>query len=164
MQAFSTFSWYTYLTPQQQSLALSTEELLKAANSGAVVCPDYSFVIFPLAKTYEGFLKKLLLELRLISEEAYYSKRFRIGRALNPDVHMDQRDRFWLFDDIVRTCGQEHAQQIWETWLECRNRVFHAFPKNESLCSLEKANDCVRILVETMQDTMSCAPQQTQGE
>lgn len=159
MQSFTSFSWYTYLTPQQQHLALTTERLLQTARDGAVIYPDYSFVIFPLAKTYEGFLKKLLLELDLISQEAYLSKRFRIGRALNPDVHMDQRDQYWLYDDVTRVCGTDLAKSLWETWLECRNRVFHSFPKDESGVSLEKAARCVEVLATTMQDAMSCSQQ-----
>jgi hypothetical protein len=100
---------------------------------------DYSFIVFPAAKAYEGFLKDYLLKTGLLSQETYQSRRFRIGRALNPDVPQNQRDEFWLYDDLAHSCGKDVARQLWDTWLECRNHVFHFFPGEKSTLSLEKA-------------------------
>jgi len=33
---------------------------------------DYSFIVFPFAKAYEGFLKKFLWDIGLITEDDYY--------------------------------------------------------------------------------------------
>jgi hypothetical protein len=40
---------------------------------------DYAFVVFPAAKAYEGFLKKVLFDLKLITKQQYLGDRFRIG-------------------------------------------------------------------------------------
>ena len=45
---------------------------------------DYSFVVFPFAKAYEGFLKRFFLDAGYIKEEEYFSDEIRIGRILNP--------------------------------------------------------------------------------
>jgi len=46
---------------------------------------DYSFLVFPFAKAYEGFLKRFFLDMKLISKDEYYSDDIRIGRILNPN-------------------------------------------------------------------------------
>jgi len=52
---------------------------------------DYSYLVFPFAKSYEGFLKKLFLDLGFISQQVYESDHFRIGRALNPHLEKNLR-------------------------------------------------------------------------
>ena len=47
---------------------------------------DYSFVVFPMAKAYEGFLKKLFFDLGLINKRQYQGDRFRVGKSLNPNL------------------------------------------------------------------------------
>jgi len=109
-----------------------------------------------MAKAYEGFLKKYLLDLGLIDEKTHDSRRFRIGRALNPDVHRNQRDEYWLYDDIEHICGKPLAKQLWQTWLECRNRVFHFFPQEKGKIDLENARKKLDIMTETMENAVSC--------
>jgi hypothetical protein len=117
---------------------------------------DYSFIIFPIAKAYEDFLKQYLFDLGLISQKTYEGKRFRLGRALNPDIRDNQRDEFWLFDDVSSMCGEELSRSLWETWLECRNRVFHYFPAKNVKLSLTAVTTHLQLLDETISNAHQC--------
>lgn len=150
--------WFQYVTPQLQDLIRTGLTLHQHHTNTQTELPDYSFLIFPISKAYEGFLKKYLHDLDLITKEDVESRRFRIGRAINPDVRMHQRDENWLFDDLAHSCGQETARQVWETWLKCRNRVFHYFPKEASMLSLAEATFHIELLLNTMELAVQCQP------
>ncbi len=117
---------------------------------------DYSFIVFPAAKAYEGFLKKIFLDLGFISEEDYYGKRFRVGKALNPSLEKELRLREGVYDKIVGFCGGEDlAQQMWLCWKEARNMVFHWFPNEKNVVSLVEAKERVMMILETMDMTFA---------
>ncbi|KUK79482.1 MAG: hypothetical protein XD95_0351, partial [Microgenomates bacterium 39_7] len=94
MSIFSGENWYQYLTDWQIQLADVTSKLLQIHQQDQEPLVDYSFIVFPMSKAYEGFLKKLFFDMKLISQETYEGHRFRIGRALNPDVSPNQRDQY----------------------------------------------------------------------
>lgn len=142
--------WFASLRKPQQELIRLSVHLYEREVKSTVTLSDYSFIIFPMAKGYEGFLKQYLFDLELITEATFNGRRFRIGRALNPDVHEDQRDKYWLFDDVEQRCGREVAQSLWQTWLTCRNRVFHYFPDRKLLFSLETAEEYLQLISESM--------------
>ncbi len=118
--------------------------------------PDYGFVVFGMAKGYEGFLKEYLLRIGLLSDDGYFDRGFRIGRALNPDVSLNQRDRFWLYDDLADRCGAAVARQIWDAWLECRNQVFHFYPGKDSAMTLRQAGEKILQLANAMEAAYAC--------
>lgn len=149
--------------PLYRSLSSDLQELVRVAvtlytreRRLGLQFPDYSFVVFPMAKAYEGFLKQYLLELHLLSLEDYHDKRFRIGRALNPDLRNRQRDEQWLYDDIVRLCSRELGRLLWDTWLQCRNRVFHFFPGSSQRVSLQSAGEYLLLIVTAMTEARQC--------
>ena len=75
-------SWYLYLDEPQKKLINTTQHFIKKINEeGKQPEYDYSFLVFGVAKAYEGFLKKFLLDLGLIPTQVYQGKHFRIGRA-----------------------------------------------------------------------------------
>lgn len=117
---------------------------------------DYSFILFPISKAYEGFLKKYLFELSVIDKKQYESKRFRIGRALNPDINGNFRDEHWLYDDLAKKCGDDVAREIWQTWLECRNRIFHYFPSQKSTLDLNETRARMQQVISAMQLAFTC--------
>ena len=81
-----------------------------------------------MAKAYEGFLKYFLLRTQLINEATFNDRRFRIGRALNPDVSPRHQDQYWLYDDVARFCSDGVARELWDTWLEVAIVCFITFP------------------------------------
>lgn len=153
-------TWFSFLNDRHKSLVRTAVSLYEREFELKSDLEDYSFIVFPMSKAYEGFLKRSFYDLKLIDKKTFEGKRFRIGKALNPDVHEDQRDKYWLFDDLEKICGAEMARELWETWLECRNRVFHFFVNDNNTVSLEdagnkllKLNNAMKYLVECQIDS-----------
>lgn len=143
-------SWYQYLDEHQQELVMVSFALLQKKELLSDL-QDFSFLVFPMSKAYEGFLKKVFYDLSLIDKDTYQGRRFRIGRALNPDIRSYQRDEDWLYDDVESRFGRETARQLWETWLQCRNRVFHYFTNEQHILSFDEATKKIEMVVESMQ-------------
>lgn len=123
--------------------------------------PDYSFIVFPMAKAYEGFLKEYLFSMRLIDDGVYTDKKFRIGRALNPDISPRNQDENWYYDDLAAVCSPDLARELWNAWLECRNRIFHFFPGKSTELSLQDAGQRLLQLGQAMQHALHCEKERT---
>jgi hypothetical protein len=156
MQLFIHRPWFSQLPKEQKDLVELTIVLYEREQEMDTILTDYSFILFPIAKAYEGFLKQYLYELGLISERTFEGRRFRIGRALNPDIRENQRDEFWLYDNVAQLCGQEMARALWETWLECRNRIFHYFPSKNIRLDLTAVETHLSLLDETITNAHQC--------
>jgi hypothetical protein len=153
-------NWYIGLPTWQKELVRTSLELFSREERMKSAFDDYSFIIFPMAKAYEGYLKDFFYQLNLIDYRTYTDKRFRIGRALNPDLNPHRQDEQWLYDDIVRFCGTEFGRGLWNTWLECRNQVFHYFPDNQKKISLSQAGQCLEMIALTMEKATMCKLEQ----
>ena len=148
--------WFSKLPSDLQNLISMSVKLYVQEEEYQNSFSDYSFVIFPMSKAYEGFLKEYLLKKGLIDKQTYEGHRFRIGRALNPDLRNYYRDEQWLYDDLVKSCGQETARQVWEVWLKCRNRVFHFFPGEIDSLSLAQAGEYIGLMISVIIKMMPC--------
>lgn len=116
---------------------------------------DYGFVVFPAAKAYEGFLKKLFLDLGLITRTQYLSDHFRIGRALSPSLPKRYRVG-WVYGKLVNYCqGEDLPLLMWQTWKRARNRVFHFFPHHQECVSLREAESLVLEIIEVMNKSLT---------
>lgn len=146
----NSFFWQ-YLSPGQKGLIEGGLYLLEdTKNHPDIRITDYSYLVFPFAKAYEGFLKKLFLDLHFISPKDYESDHFRIGKALNPQL--EKRLRRWsIYDKIVRLGGKELADTFWFVWRRGRNLVFHYFPHNFKALSLPEAEEIIESIVNVMQ-------------
>ena len=154
MEALTKKTWWNYIEFDLQEL-MTEAILLKDTMigygadlpSGSKKFHDYSFVVFPAAKAYEGFLKKLFLDLEFITEDDYYGKHFRIGKALNPSLPKELR-REGVYDKIVKYCqGHALADNLWETWKLSRNLTFHWFPNEKNAITLQEADDRINMIV-----------------
>lgn len=152
--------WWNYLGADLQRLLTTSEFVYGAAKgwgadlpAGKQVLHDFSFVVFPAAKAYEGFLKKLFLDLNFITEEDYYGKHFRIGKALNPSLEKELR-REGVYDKIVQYCqGHELADKLWETWKLSRNLTFHWFPNEKNAITLDEAGERVEMIISAIDES-----------
>lgn len=159
MQSFRpilTQPWFQQLSSWQQELVHITVELYEREERMMSSFSDYSFLVFPIGKAYEGFLKQYFYDIHLIDERTYMDKRFRIGKALNPDLSPHRKDELWLFDGVKDMCGLELANMLWQTWLECRNKVFHYFPHNQKRLSLQEAASKMTMILSAMEEAMHC--------
>ncbi|HCC84922.1 MAG TPA: hypothetical protein DEP87_04550 [Candidatus Pacebacteria bacterium] len=160
MQLPNQAKWYLYLTLWQRELVDTSDqlrEIFEARFHQGEILPDYGFLVFPLAKAYEGFLKKFFLDLGLIDLESYNSRKFRIGRAFNPDVRHGQRDLLWIYDDVSRACEPEIARQLWQAWLDGRNQVFHYFPDEKGKLNFDQASAKIKTLKAAMDRATTCS-------
>ncbi len=145
-------SWWNYLSEDQQDLLEESAVLLEREEQhGPDIFHDYAFIVFPAAKAYEGFLKKLFLDLGFIGLEQYEGDHFRIGKALNPSLPARFQNEDWAWEKLANFCqGEELPQLLWDTWKESRNLIFHWFPKHENFISLFEAKDRINMIVEAI--------------
>jgi hypothetical protein len=111
---------------------------------------DYSFLVFPAAKAYEGFLKKIFRQIGVLPKSQFYSRQFRIGRSFNPDLPPKLRDEQWLYDEIESVVGNNLAREMWQIWIDGRNHIFHYFPNARYKLSLSQAKKIVNKFLEVM--------------
>jgi hypothetical protein len=141
-----------YLSAQQRVLAGDGEFLVKDSEEHVNEEPtDYSYLVFPFAKMYEGFLKQLFLDLGVIEEGMYYSDRFRIGKALSPNYSQYAGS---VYGQMEKRYGKSLATRLWNMWKEGRNLVFHYFPHNYRALTRAQAIDLVEQLVQTMEEAV----------
>jgi hypothetical protein len=151
MLDLKTRPWWEYIGKDLQDLLLESNLLLAKMQEYKEDFGDYSFVVFPSAKAYEGFLKKLFLDFGFITEEEYYGKHFRIGKALNPNLEKIYRGSESVYDKLVNHCGGEDlANKLWDTWRFSRNLVFHWFPNEKNTVSLAGAHQRITMIIEAM--------------
>ncbi|PWU23764.1 hypothetical protein C5B42_01915 [Candidatus Cerribacteria bacterium 'Amazon FNV 2010 28 9'] len=153
---FTHARWYMFMTPQERTLADLSSELFDREERLHSSYADYSFVVFPLSKAYEGFLKEFLFHLKLIDATEYAHREFRIGRSLNPDIPVRHQDEYWLYGKLVATCGEELSRKLWNIWLEARNHLFHYFPDAQHNISLAQAKELLLKLSTTMEEACAC--------
>lgn len=116
---------------------------------------DYAFVVFPAAKAYEGFLKKLFLDLGVINKLQFNSDHFRIGRSLSPTLPKRYRAG-WVYGKLANYCGGEQLpMEMWEVWKKGRNRTFHFFPHRLGSTSLEEAKLIVGAIAGVMEKSLA---------
>ncbi len=140
--------WAGYVQEDILELMEESQILLKVVPSWGDKFDDYSFVVFPVAKAYEGFLKKFFLDMKFITEEDYYGKHFRIGKALNPAIRKDIPGVESIYDKVADYCGgKDLANTLWETWRECRNLVFHWFPNEKNAITLDMAQSRFEMII-----------------
>jgi len=147
-------AWWGYIEDDLKELLKESFMLIKMAATWKEKFHDYAFVVFPAAKAYEGFLKKIFLDMGFITPEDYFGKRFRIGKALNPSLEPQFRFES-IYDKLVVHCeGKGLADQLWETWRESRNLVFHWFPKERNAISLVEAKERIVMILSAMDATI----------
>ena len=114
---------------------------------------DYSFIVFPFAKAYEGFLKKFFWDIGLITEDDYYGDEIRIGRLLNPNYE----DNTSVYSKVCGHAkgGKIIAKRLWDAWKRGRNTVFHYFPHNFKKLEYDEALDIINDLINAMTQVVS---------
>lgn len=145
---------WNYLSTEQRILADDGAFLIEdSALHRDAESTDYSYLVFPFAKLYEGFLKDVFLDLTIISKQDYASGRFRIGKVLNPNI-VKQLHGKSAYGQLCNRYGQELADLVWHAWKEGRNLVFHYFPGNFRMLSRDRALETVALLIQAMESLL----------
>ncbi len=144
---------WQYLSQNQKDLILEGQYLMDdIIKDNAFHFKDYSFLIFPFAKAYEGYLKKLFLDIKFISHLDYISDHLRLGKLMSPNLTEKLGDRS-LYKMVTDRAGSQLADQIWETWKVGRNQIFHYFPHNLKAVTFEEAEKIVEKIIVTMESS-----------
>jgi hypothetical protein len=134
-----------YLTGHQSELINDVEIILKRLQIQDPVS-DFSFLVAPVAKAYEGFLKDFFLKIEIISPRDYESDRFRVGKTLNPSLRYK---RFSVYQKLSEYSerGEELAEKLWDAWKFGRNEIFHYFPGSYKNLSQNEAENRINLLL-----------------
>lgn len=142
---------WQYMSEKQQALAedgaFLWEDSFRHENSEPT---DYSYLVFPFAKLFEGFLKQLFLDLSYISANEYYSDKYRIGKAISPNL-VDKLGPRSAYGRLRDAYGKDLATRVFHAWKEGRNLVFHYFPHNYRALTRQQAGSLISNLIETME-------------
>lgn len=146
---------WDYFSTTQRDLILEGKYLMDITDSYPHKFKDYSFLVFPFAKAYEGFLKQLFLDVDFISHLDYISDHFRLGKYLSPHLVGRLGERS-LYSKIIKNSSEELANKIWNTWKYSRNEIFHYYPHNIKRVTQEEAKemneDILHIMVKAYKE------------
>ncbi|MBD3365791.1 hypothetical protein GF360_00405 [candidate division WWE3 bacterium] len=144
---------WAYMEGDIQGLISDGESLLDLPPERDQKVSDFSYLVFPFAKAYEGFLKKLFLDMDVINEEDFYGDEIRVGRILSPRYRKSHSRQFGRMC-LKETKKVDLADELWETWHRGRNRVFHYFPHNFRRLSYEEALDIIQEIGARMEQAV----------
>ena len=136
-----------YLSPSQDDLVNDVIVVLKTLEHDHV--NDYSFLVSPISKAYEGYLKDFFLKTKIINQYDYESDRFRVGKTLNPSLRYK---RFSIYQKLANLNeeGEILAEKLWTAWKYGRNEIFHYFPNKLKYLSRQEAEDRIAMLLEAI--------------
>ena len=147
-----TSDFWQYLSQSQKDLILEGQYLMNdIVKDQAYQFKDYSFLVFPFAKAYEGFLKKVFRDKGLISRLDYISDHLRLGKLMSPNLIGKLGDRS-LYKKIQEQYSQELADRVWSVWKNGRNQIFHYFPHNVRAINFHEADIIIMEIIETMKE------------
>jgi len=146
-------SFWSYLSKPQQNLILEGDYLINnVIKQSSYVFQDYSFLVFPYAKAFEGYLKMIFRDAGFISHLDYISDHLRLGKLMSPNIADRLGDRS-LYTKVKEHVNVELADMIWDGWRLGRNEIFHYFPHNLRSISITQAQGIIDQLIQTMQQT-----------
>jgi len=150
---FKTSDFWFYLSQTQKDLINEGLYLMNdVIKNHAYNFKDYSFLVFPFAKAFEGFLKQVFLDIKFISHLDYISDHLRLGKLLSPNLVNKLRERS-LYKKIKEKAGQELADKIWNAWKLGRNQVFHYYPHNIKALTFSQAESIIDNILSTMEES-----------
>jgi len=144
-------AFWQYLSQTQKDLILEGQYLMNdVIKDHAYQFKDYSFLIFPFAKAYEGFLKQLFKDVGFISRLDYISDHLRLGKLMSPNLAEKLGERS-LYRKMEAAVNREFADQVWSTWKSGRNQIFHYFPHNLKAVRFDEAQEIIGKILTTME-------------
>jgi hypothetical protein len=147
-----TSEFWLYLSQTQKDLILEGQYLMNdVIKNHAYQFKDYSFLVFPFAKVYEGFLKQLFRDTKLISHLDYISDHLRLGKLLSPNL-IGRLGVKSLYLKIENKYGRDLADKVWQMWKIGRNQIFHYFPHNIKAVTFIEAEKIISDLLKTMEE------------
>lgn len=146
--------WH-YFSSTQKDLIQEGNYLMTITEEKKFKFKDFSFLVFPYAKAYEGYLKQLFLDVGFITHLDYISDHFRIGKYLSPHLIQKLGDRS-IYTQIIKHSSEDLASEIWTMWKRGRNEVFHYYPHNIKRLTFDDARimneDILHAMIRSYQE------------
>ena len=145
---------WNYMTQEMKELVFEGEALLTSCQlTGELKIKDFSYLVFPWGKLYEGFLKKVFLDLNFITPEDYYGNEVRIGKLLSTGMGNKPPHRLSIVAELSSTkiLGENLTKAMRSVWKNSRNSVFHFFPDNVYKLDLDTAKKRIDEVVKCME-------------
>lgn len=136
-----------FLSPSQDALINDVVVVLASLEHDHI--NDYSFLVSPVSKAYEGYLKDFFLKTHIINRYDYESDRFRVGKTLNPSLRYK---RYSIYQKLASLSeeGESLAEELWTAWKYGRNEIFHYFPNNLKNLSRSEAEERIAMLLKAI--------------
>jgi len=138
-----------YLFNSQQKEFLKDIEIILQRLGQKDSISDYSFIVSPAAKAYEGFLKDFFLKTHIIDQYSYESDRFRVGKTLNPSLRYKRYSIYQKLANIHQE-GEELAEILWSAWKRGRNEIFHFFPGTSHNLDRADAEERINLILKAI--------------
>lgn len=115
-------------------LILDTRRLMGQENGPDV--SDYSYRLLPLAKAYEGVLKKILVHLNFVTEEELREK-----PSITVNSYFNPQGNLKIFDVLKDKARHKTIPYtVFATYQECRNEILHYDPYANNQLPLRRAS------------------------
>jgi len=137
-----------YLSSNQAGLINDLQLLLNKLQEFDHIT-DYSFLVAPAAKAYEGYLKDFFLKIGIMSQAEYAGERYRVGKTLNPSLRYARYSVYRKLTDIHEK-GEGLAEILWDAWKYGRNEIFHYFPHNLKRITRAEAEDRIDKILDAI--------------
>jgi hypothetical protein len=136
-----------HLSPSQDSLINDVVIVLKSLEHNHI--NDYSFLVAPVSKAYEGYLKDFFLKTHIIDKYDYESDRFRVGKTLNPSLRYKRYSIYQKLANLSKE-GEALAEKLWNAWKYGRNEIFHYFPNKLKYLTRDEAEERITLLLDAI--------------
>lgn len=145
-------AFWSYLSQGQRDLLEEGLYLMdEIVRDQAYQFKDYSFLVFPFAKAYEGFLKQIFRDKKLISRLDYISDHLRLGKLMSPNL-IGKLGQDSLYLKIENGYSKELAEKVWNVWKNGRNQIFHYFPHNIKAITFSESRGICMDILRTMEE------------
>lgn len=145
-------AFWSYLSQGQRDLLEEGLYLMDdIVRDHAYQFKDYSFLVFPFAKSYEGFLKKIFRDKNLISRLDYISDHLRLGKMMSPNL-IGKLGPDSLYIKLEERYSKDLANKVWNVWKNGRNQIFHYFPHNTKAINFSEARGICMDILRTMEE------------
>lgn len=144
---------WQFLSPEERALARDGTHLIDDRQEHTISLSDYSYLVFPFAKLFEGFLKDLFLSLSIIDYRRYTSDHFRVGKVLSPNL-VRRLGPHSAYGQLKARFGDELPASLWNVWKRGRNLVFHYYPHNYTSLHEQEAKEVVGQIIHVMNEAL----------
>jgi hypothetical protein len=138
---------FCFLSASDQKLYLSASGLLLSIKQLNLILSDYSILVMPFARVYEGFVIQLAMELGISRPEQIKND----PDSMKAGHYLDKIRRQIMEDRNIQFRYGGLVTTLQAAWQNVRNRVMHSDPLNPvSYEAISRAEDHIGLINDAM--------------